>query len=244
MAAAAALQRATERKRTGLTLLEGPHLVAEAVHARAALTTLFALLDDHRAVEWAEAADADLVLVDVEALARISGTGAPQSPVAVLMVPAAAKVATYHMLAAVDLADPGNLGSLIRIGAAFGMGVLAAGGADPWAPKVLRSAAGGHFRIVVERAPAVDPVEISRRGYRLAATLAAGGDPPATLHTGDRWAVLLGNEGSGLPARLVSRCEAKLTIPVGVESLNAAIAGSIVAYELSRNSPGNHARRG
>ena len=126
-----------------------------------------------------------------------------------------------------------NVGTLIRCAAAFGLG-FAAGPetADPWAPKVLRAAAGGHFRTGVARVGGL--AELRTGGRRLAATVARGGMPPAALAAGSV-AVLVGDEARGLPAGVVAACDFSLTIPMpgGAESLNAAVAGAIVAYELA-----------
>ncbi len=72
---------------------------------------------------------------------------------------------TDQALVLYGLADPGNVGSLIRTAAAFGAGVIAGPGtADPWSPKTLRAAAGGHFRTTIELAPDLDPAALEGAG--------------------------------------------------------------------------------
>lgn len=217
----------------GRALLEGPHLLAEAVAAGAQVEEIFALPGDSVSAEAARNCGARLIPIDERGLRRLATTEHPQSPVAVVVIPAASLPCTGHVLAAWGVGDPGNVGTLIRCAAAFGLAFAAGPGtADPWAPKVLRAAAGGHFRRGVPRVESLQ--ELRGEGRRLVATVARGGVHPASLPAGPL-AVLVGDEARGLPAGLVAACDLSVTIPMpgGVESLNAAVAGAIVAYELA-----------
>jgi TrmH family RNA methyltransferase len=132
------------------------------------------------------------------------------------------------------LGDPGNVGTLIRTAAAFGWDVgYSPGTADPWAPKVLRAAAGGHFRTGLTPVGSVD--ELRDAGLATVATVVTGGETPDRLGAG-RYALLVGEEAEGLPSDVVDRAAFKVSIPMpgGTESLNAAVAASIVIYELSK----------
>ena len=118
----------------------------------------------------------------------------------------------------------------MRSAAAFGLAVLIGPQTcDPWAPKVLRSAAGAHFRLRLGHVE--DPSEL---GEHLAATVVEGGVAPADLGPGP-WQILIGSEARGLDPSLLGRMSAQVTIPMpgGTESLNAAMAASIIAYELA-----------
>ncbi len=227
------LREARERADTGRALLEGPHLLAEALAAGARVEEIFALVGDGASAEAARCCGARLIPVDQRGLRRLATTEHPQSPVAVVVVPPPTPLPAGHLLVAWGVGDPGNVGTLIRCAAAFGLG-FAAGPetADPWAPKVLRAAAGGHFRAGVGRAEALADLRVGRR--RLAATVARGGMAPAALPEGPV-AVLVGDEARGLPPGVVAACDFSLTIPMpgGTESLNAGVAGAIVAYELA-----------
>ena len=122
-------------------------------------------------------------------------------------------------------------------GAAFGLGFVAGPGtADPWSPKVLRAGAGSHFRTTIERAPDLSVDVLQRRGFTLVASVAEGGDSPARLAPLERVALLIGDESSGLTAGVVDAADILVTIPMPghTESLNAAVAGSLLAYELTR----------
>jgi TrmH family RNA methyltransferase len=112
------------------------------------------------------------------------------------------------------------------------------GTADPWAPKVLRAAAGGHFRTRLGELADADALrEVARP---VIATVVSGGEHPSALAGTADSALLVGEEAAGLPADLVALADRSVTIPMpgGTESLNAAVAGAIVAYELARETGG------
>lgn len=227
------LQEARVRAETGRALLEGPHLLSEAVAAGLRIERVFALPTDGWSADTARRGGAELILVEERGLRRLATTDHPQSPVAVIAIPPATVVAGVHVLVAWGVGDPGNVGALIRCAAAFGFAFAAGPGtADPWAPKVLRAAAGGHFRAGAVRVGSLE--ELRAGGRRLVATVARHGLSPAALPTGPL-AVLVGDEAQGLPSAVVEGCDLAVTVPMpgGTESLNAAVAGAIVAYEVA-----------
>jgi RNA methyltransferase, TrmH family len=230
VAEAARLHRAEERRSRRLTLLEGPHLVEEAVKAGAPLVEIFALSDDSDSARWARSAEVELVVVGEEALRRLSSTQTPQSPVAVMQIPERPLDPGRSVLVAWQISDPGNLGTIIRTAAAFGLDVgVMAGSVDPWSPKVLRSAAGGHFQTVVGSIDDLGSLQAIK-----VATVLSGGTSPRSLPAG-RLALLIGSEAHGLPDDVVDKAEFRVTIPMTgpTESLNAAAAAAILAYEVS-----------
>ena len=129
------------------------------------------------------------------------------------------------------LADPGNVGTLIRTADAFGAGVsLSEGCADPLSPKALRASAGAIFRVPLvawDNAP----------GRRIA-LVAHGGEALADADLAPPLTFLLGAERAGLPDDLVTiGYKASIVLPGAAESLNVAAAGAIALYEASRRSP-------
>lgn len=232
-----ALHRRRHREQTGLILLEGPKLFAEAVAAGVEIRAVFATAGDHASAGAAASAGFELLTVDDAVLRRLSTTGTPQSPVAVAAAPGGILPATGHLLVSWGMGDPGNVGTLIRTAAAFGLGFAAGPGtADPWSPKVLRAGAGAQLRRPPGRVGSLEALRAT--GRRVAATVPRGGEAPAALHraAGDAGlAVLVGDEASGLPAEIVTAADLRVTIPMpgGGESLNAAVAGAVLAYELA-----------
>ncbi len=211
--AAADLRRTRIRRRRGATLLEGPHLLEAAVAADVSVSAIFALVDDERSRDLAATIGAEWIPVTAVVLGRLAPTEHPRGPVAVMEIPATRPPSRDALALAVR--DPGNAGTLIRTAAAFGLDVVVVDGAvDPWSPKVLRAAAG--------------------------ATLPRGGcdldDLQGRLDPRRRWAILVGDEAHGLPPDLAASAEVAVSIPMeaGTESLNAAVAGALVAYELRR----------
>ena len=126
------------------------------------------------------------------------------------------------------LADPGNVGALIRTADAFGASVsLSEGCADPLSPKALRASAGGIFRV-----PLVAWADTPGRRIAL---VAHGGDALADADLAPPLTLLLGAERAGLPDDLVTIShKVTIALPGGAESLNVAAAGAIALYEASR----------
>mgnify|MGYP001827218796 CR=1 FL=1 len=223
------LHRARGRREADATLLEGPHVLAEAVASGASVTDVFGLVDDRTARALAEQAGARWIPVIAEVLRKIADTDNPRGPIAIVRIPGPTTLGADRIW--LDTSDPGNAGTLIRTAAAFGFGVMMDPEAvDPWSPKVVRSAAGGHFRTALASGPPGDAHTI--------ATVVEGGTPIteiARLLPEERpVCLLIGNEAHGLARQLVEEADLAVTIPmVGkIESLNAAVAGAICMYEL------------
>jgi TrmH family RNA methyltransferase len=134
--------------------------------------------------------------------------------------------------------DPGNLGTLARSAAAFGCDLLAClpGTVDPWNAKSVRASAGALFRLPVVSAGPEELTEwLGRHGYRVAGADASG-EPVGAGEWGERVALVVGNEGAGLSEGIRERCERRVAVPMrgGTESLNVAVAGAILLYELTK----------
>jgi TrmH family RNA methyltransferase len=132
-------------------------------------------------------------------------------------------------LALWHVADPGNVGTLLRSADAFGAGVaLSSGCADPTSPKALRASMGAVFR--VPTAGFDEPA-----GLRVA-LVPRGGTPLPELELAGETVLVLGAEREGLPHEVLERCDARASIPqaAGAESLNVAMAGTVALYELAR----------
>jgi RNA methyltransferase, TrmH family len=149
------------------------------------------------------------------------------------------------ILIAAGLQDPGNLGTLVRSAEAFGAsGVLTtAGTVSAWNQKALRASVGSVFRVPVVAVTAEEIAELKGRGIRLIAAVGVDDSGVVAAQEMDftsACALMVGNEGSGLGAEWMDMCDAQVTIPCPgpVESLNAAVAGSLLLYEASRQRGG------
>lgn len=168
---------------------------------------------------------------DVEAgvLAGASELAHPPRVVAVFRradlpqyTPAPATLALWHV------ADPGNVGTLLRSADAFGASVCLSGGcADPTGPKALRASMGAIFRVPVGRFE-------DAAGLRVALD-AHGGTPLTDFEVAEPVTFVLGAEREGLPEIVAQGCETRATIPVEAgDSLNVAMAGTITLWEWWR----------
>lgn len=223
------LRRARGRREAEATILEGPHILAEAVGAGASVTDVFGRVEDGDARALAGAAGARWIPVVEDVLRKIADTDNPRGPVAIVQIPEPVTIEDDCIW--LDTADPGNAGTLIRTAAAFGFGVVFASEAvDPWSPKVVRAAAGGHFRTAIGIARPSNAFTV--------ATIVTGGVPLDEV--GDHLPVerpvclLIGNEAHGLPASMIEVADLTVSIPMigDIESLNAAVAGAICMYEV------------
>jgi TrmH family RNA methyltransferase len=136
------------------------------------------------------------------------------------------------MLALWHVADPGNVGTLVRAADAFDAGIaLSEGCADPTGAKALRASAGAVFRVPIAR--------FEDAPGRRVALIPRGGTPLPDLDLGGATTFVLGAERAGLPAEALERCDARSTIPqaADAESLNVAMAGTIALYERARRTP-------
>ena len=197
-------------------MLEGPRLIEEAEANGVVIREIFSTDPDQG------------TFISDAALERLSSTRTPQSPVAVIEIPVRPLTPGRSVVVAWDIADPGNLGAMIRTAAAFGLDVMTtAESADTWSPKVLRAAAGAHFHT------GLGDVDLS--GLTSVATVMTGGIDPSELPA-DPIALLIGNEAHGLPADVISSADHRVSIrmPGGTESLNAAAAAAILCYEVTR----------
>ena len=140
----------------------------------------------------------------------------------------------------VGVQDPGNVGTIVRSAEAFGAtGVVACRGtANPLAPKAVRASAGSALRlpILVDMAVSVLLAQLRVAGLKIYAASLSGGVRPGEAALRDPAAILVGNEGAGLPAAVERSADAMIHIPLApaIDSLNAAVAASVLLYEAAR----------
>lgn len=179
-------------------------------------------------------------------LERVASTETPQAPIAIVAIPATsgALLASASFVVVLDrVADPGNLGTILRSAEAAGAEavVVTPGSVDPFNPKVVRASAGAVFHVPVIVAE-ID--EVAAAGLSLLGTTShdAPGRTVAAHTEADltgRIAIVMGNEASGLPEEwtdTVGPVRTWLTIPHRgrSESLNVAMATTVVVFEAAR----------
>lgn len=240
----------------GLIALEGEHLLQEAMRSGLVFKTIF-LSARRVAPEWIPEG-VELIELGEEVFAGVVDTQSPQGIAALLVPPAwdlealfAGEVDRPLLLVAAGLQDPGNLGTLIRSAEAFGATAVltTAGTVGEWNQKALRASAGSVFRVAVAQVTVEDLAALKAVGVRMLAAVAPEpeSDPVVTdtprepiaaadADLAGACALMIGNEGAGLSEEWLQLADARVTIPTPgrVESLNAAVAGSLLLYEASR----------
>ena len=231
------------RAADGLFFAEGPKLCLELAKS-CALRTLYATrraLD--RPPELAEF-DGRTVEITAPVAEKLAGTKSSQDVFGLFETPCwsseALLAGARRLLALEGVQDPGNVGTLLRSAAAFGFDavVLGPGCASPLSPKTLRSSMGAAGRLPTvhsENLPATLQALRGRGVTTLAAALyqsrpldEAGNDFPHGV------CVVIGSEGQGLTEETVLACDMAVRIPMTdrVESLNAAVAGSVLLWHF------------
>jgi TrmH family RNA methyltransferase len=253
--------RAAARGRADdLLLLDGAHLVADAldagVHLREAAVADVADVADaaghpaRRAEIRALAArlteaGVEVVAASAAVMDALSPVRSASGIVALADRPSLDAGRMYGggaplVIVAVDVQDPGNLGAIVRVAEAGGAtGLVAAGrSADPFGWKALRGSMGSALRIPVVVGEHADQAvaDARRHGCRIVAAVPRGGRSLFDINLKVPAAVLIGGEGPGLPAALVDAADDRVTIPMQspVESLNAAVTAALIVYEARR----------
>jgi len=238
-----------QRLSDGLVPVEGETLLFEAVRSGIAIERVF-LADDRAVPTWLPTG-LDVLEIDGDTLRSAVDTLSPQG-IAALVRPPEWKLkqvcdpaASPLVLIAAGLQDPGNMGTLVRSAEAFGAACVLAtpGTVSAWNSKAVRASAGSVFRMPVVRVTLDEIVALKREGLRVLAAVAEGARAVPDVDLTGACALLVGNEGAGLSEEWLQLADARITIPMPgpVESLNAAIAGSLLLYEAARQRAGRSA---
>lgn len=231
--------------------IEGPHLLEEALRAGLGVTTIFVAQGPDR--DWDRLLSAlrvppetEILRLPTKLLHSALATETPQS-IAALVEP---RKWTWSdalnqnqgktlLVILAGIQDPGNLGTILRSAEAFGAsGVVSLPGTvSAWNPKAVRASAGSVFRVPLL---AVSEQECFKKlkeaGAKILATTVQGAQPAELVELAGPVALIIGNEGNGVAGELAAKADARITIPCPgpVESLNAAVAASVLLYEAAR----------
>ena len=232
---------AAERRKQGRAIIEGENLVLAFLQSEKTVESLMLSQSASSRPDFVALATqsgttptvlADPVfrsIVDVETPAGIAAE--------IAIPPATGKLNSAETCVLLDaIQDTGNVGTILRSAAAFGIrhAVLGKGCADAWSPKVLRAAAGAHFSLQIS--DTADLVAaMTDFGGKIVCTMPRDGVPLANADLSGRIGWLFGAEGKGVHGALAARAALKVTIPMagGAESLNVAAAAAICFYQAS-----------
>lgn len=232
-----------ERRRTGMAILDGPHLI-EAWRAHGGIAEAIVASESGSArpdvdeLLGAAPARVHVILPDrlFDALAQVA------TPVGILAVvatpaPAALPAAIGDALLLDGLQDAGNLGSILRSAAAAGVTevFLGHGSAFAWSPKVLRAGMGAHFGLAIHESVGLEALA-QRCSGQLVATDPRAEQPLDRVDLRGPVAWIFGNEGAGITPALAALATERVRIPMpgGTESLNVAAAAAVCLFEQAR----------
>lgn len=214
----------------GLFLVEGEHLVEEAKKA--------GYLREVIVLDGEEFSYPEVTTVSREVMKKISALENPPKIIGVVdkLQPRAIE---GNVVLLDGVQDPGNLGTIIRSAVAFGIDtvVLGENTVSVYNPKVVRATEGLLFHInILEKRIEDVAEEIKARDYTIYTTDVEGGRCLSEVEFGDKTALIMGSEGSGVREEIASLADERLYIPMKetCESLNVGVATSIILYELSK----------
>jgi TrmH family RNA methyltransferase len=228
----------TQRKarlQHGCAIIEGDHLLEAAIAHRYPVVQLIVA---QSSVQTKYVHLPALLLADklFQALTELSS---PSEVMAMIRLPVPEPAATQGKVLVLEgIQDPGNVGTILRAAAAFGVDQiwLDKDCADIWSPKVLRAGMGAQF--AVRCLPRLDIMRAleSFHGKVIATTLSPQSVPLPTYDWPVDYALVMGNEGAGVSEALLGSADVHVMIPMqaGIESLNVGIATAICLYEANR----------
>lgn len=236
----ALLQQKKYRQEFKQFLAEGERTCATLIHH--GLQPL-AVIVTERMVSRAEKMTATdvITIVPDHVMEKISTSESPSGIVCQFAIPSqpAASTLSAPGIVLAQITDPGNMGTLIRTAAALNIkSVVIVESTDPWSPKVVQASA-GTIGSVSLFSWSWDELLHHKKKYQLGALVVDGGKNPAQISLNNMLCVV-GSEAHGIPAAWIAQCDEQLTLPMpgATESLNAAVAGSIVLYLASQSFGG------
>ena len=226
-----------ERDKSRKFLVEGFHLVEEALK-NGLVEDIILKEGTDLPLTW-NLESSDLFTVHNDVFAALADTDTPQGIIAVCHKPRfELEEGGLETILLIDrVQDPGNIGTMIRTADAAGFSavILGDGCADPYSPKVVRSTQGSLFHLPILKGNLGDWINrLQASGVKVFGTALQGAKPYREIERADRFALLVGNEGSGVSKELLEKTDQNVYIPIygQSESLNVAVAAGILMYGL------------
>lgn len=222
------------RKITSRYIIEGARLVADAIKNGADIVSVYVAESVACNYEYA-----DQTVVSDKVFAKMSNTVSSQGILAVANKPTAERALNKGNCLVLDaLQDPGNVGTLMRTAVACGFtDIYAVNCVDLYSPKVLRSAMSAHFCLNLHEFNNLSDVFQILDSFEIIAC-DMNGDSTFERRYDKKLALVLGNEGNGLSDYSKTNADAVVSLPMAndFESLNVAVAGSVIMYQIFSQS--------
>lgn len=231
------LQTKKGREKSGLYIIEGEHLIEEALQSNIKIVDLIMSEQFVMPTNW-ETKDIEVTIVPKELLNEICNTETPQGIAAICEKNMSTKTDIYKKLLLIDaVQDPGNLGTMIRTADAAGIDaiIIGNGSVDIYNPKVIRATQGSIFHIPIIKGDLHEWMQtLKNQEIPIYGTSLQNGIDYKQIKPKEKFALLVGNEGSGVDKTLLTETTQNLYIPIygKSESLNVAIATGILLYYL------------
>ncbi|MDQ0256438.1 TrmH family RNA methyltransferase [Evansella vedderi] len=225
------------RENVGQFLIEGIHLIEEALKAHLPIKELIVEADKEIPPEW-RVSEVPQVYVTRRVLNEISETETPQGFIAICDLPDNKNLPLEDgkFLFIDGVQDPGNVGAMIRTADAAGLSgvVMGEGSVDSFNGKVIRATQGSLFHLPVQRMNLLDAVQLCKENNIPVFGTSLEGSTYNAIEPQEHFALIMGNEGSGVNPTLLAQCDQNLYIPIHgkAESLNVGIAAGILLYHL------------
>ena len=241
------LKQKKYRQQTGTFLIEGERMLREAFKTPELLVRVF-LEDDIPIPREINSLNIECFQVTSAIMKAMADTEHPQGVVAVARIPQHQPEYLFDrsvMVLLLDrIADPGNLGTIIRTGWALDLDgiLLTAGCADPFSPKVVRASMGGIFHVPIFTVDGEFVDRLLDNGYKM---IAATPNTRISIYDTDwQGAVIcvIGSEAHGVDDQWLQRSSQQVVIPINskVDSLNAAVSCAIIMAEARRQRDTHH----
>jgi RNA methyltransferase, TrmH family len=244
------LEQSKYRRKYGLFLVEGLHLMQELIKSKWEIETILVTFEAAVSPELAnilkvcDSFNIPIERINQKVFEKLSSTESPQGIMAIAKIPGfdiRQILLKDKILIADGIADPGNLGTMIRTAAAFGFkGVITTpGSADFFSSKTVRATQGALFQVIplnhLTAQEIISKVKPTHKIYSLSGH--ATGDLHSIKLT-PQLALVVGAEIAGVSEALLTGADYTIKIPISnrIESLNAAIAASIAMYEIARRN--------
>ena len=243
--AAAKLSDKKYREKEGAFAFEGIKLFGEAVKNGAKIRRVF--VTEEAFEKYRETlltvGEEKIFIVSDAVYEKLSFENAPQGVFSVADYFSPAPKEEISLVLLLDgVADPGNFGAILRSADAFAIDAVFSGknGADLYNPKTVRACMGSLFRVDVRRCDSIENeiLRLKNEGFRIyATTLNESSEDIRRVDLSGKIGFVIGNEGHGVSEAVLKSCTGSVIIPMreGPESLNAAVASSVVMWEAARN---------